>query len=139
MAELSELEKRISDALDRVGNALNAPLPAGDDGSAALDEEREANAQLEARLKSVREKAEEQGLEMSAKIAELTSRLSAEEDRAEALARANEELVEAANDGGGPSETEMNAEIEALKAARVADLAEMDAILAEMKPLVGGA
>ena len=92
-------------------------------------------AEFDAQLRE----SQEQIAGAQAKIAELTSRLSAEEDRAEALARANEELVEAANGGGGPSETEMDAEIEALKAARVADLAEMDAILAEMKPLVGGA
>lgn len=162
MSELSHLETRISAALDRIRQGLDggaapaapveapAPSAATDDQVAELkrklDDEKTANAQLEERVKLLKERQD-------GKLAELESNVDAGRARSARMDRElqrlrqvnaelrdiNTQLREAVS--GGVSEPHlvnkaMLAELEALRATRSADAAEMDAILEELTPII---
>ena len=164
MSELPQLETRISAALDRIKSGLAARTDAApetgldtgvDSGalqdqvaelSAKLDEEQTANAQLEERVKLLKERQD-------GKLAELESNVDAGRARSARMDRElqrlrqvnaelrdnNSQLREAVT--AGVSEPHlvnkaMLAELEALRATRAADAAEMDAILEELTPII---
>lgn len=164
MSELSQLETRITTALDRIKQGLDgfagaaAPVPAQDpvDSGASealvaeltgkLDEEQTANAQLEERVKLLKERQD-------GKLAELESNVDAGRARAarmdrelQRLRQVNAELRDINTQlrdavSVGVSEPHlvnkaMLAELEALRATRAADAAEMDAILEELTPII---
>ncbi len=64
MSDISDLESRITTALDRIGRGLDALGPKPDAGQdaeiatlkVALEEEKTANAQLEERVRAIKEK-----------------------------------------------------------------------------------
>lgn len=67
MSQIEELQRRIVAAMERIGTGVEAlrdatPAPAGADDAlrAALDDERVANAQLEERLKSLKQRHEQE-------------------------------------------------------------------------------
>lgn len=129
MSDISELERRISVAMDRIGAGLAELSVPKDDGDLnrlqeALAAERTVNAQLEERVKAVHEKQDT-----------LLRNLEAE---AEALrqdaARQTAETEKLRNQ----NQTQM-AELETLKSRRDADRAELDAIIGELEPILGGA
>jgi len=99
MTDISDLQARITAALDRIGTGLEAldkasatePADAGEVArlTEALEEERTANAQLEERVRSIRAK-QESAVETLASEVERLRRLLQEEEAAVArLGRVN--------------------------------------------------
>lgn len=151
MTDVTALEQRISVAMDRIEKGLGgitAAAPAVDGAAlqAQLDEERFANAQLEERVKVLKDRQD-------TKITELETRVAAQRDQMAALdtelqrLRAssadlrdvNAQLRAAATEGVADAELinrAMMAEVEALSAQRASESAEVDAILKELKPLI---
>ena len=151
MSDVAALEQRISVAMDRIEKGLGeigASAAASDDAGlqSQLEEERFANAQLEERVKALKERQD-------TKISELEARVSAQRDQMAALdtelqrLRAssadlrdvNAQLRTAATEGVADAELinrAMMAEVEALSAQRASESAEVDAILKELKPLI---
>lgn len=163
MSDIPELETRIAAAFARIQTGLEglaapvaaAPRADGDVDAltaqvsaleAKLDEEKTANAQLEERVKLLKERQD-------GKVAELESNVDAGRARAARMDRElqrlrqvnaelrdnNSQLREALT--AGVSEPHlvnkaMLAELEALRANRAADAAEMDAILKELTPII---
>lgn len=171
MSDFPQIESRISNALERIRLGIDtlmtppdvdaAPAQVAEKApsvdtsaleaqvgelSAKLDEEQTANAQLEERVKLLKERQD-------GKLAELESNVDAGRARAARMDRElqrlrqvnaelrdiNSQLREAVT--AGVSEPHlvnkaMLAELEALRATRAADAAEMDAIMAELTPII---
>ena len=166
MSDITELERRITAALDRIGTGLDglaAATPAGPDPAelqAALDiaaaraeelenalrDEKLANAQLEERMKSVRDTADRhasamdiQALEQQKTTAKLDSDLQRLRRAAEDLRASNLSLREALEAGVAEPHLinkAMLAELETLRATRSVEIAQADAVLAALDPLV---
>ena len=158
MADIVELERRISAALARISEGLDrratapqVPAEAGDaEGlAAALEEERMVNAQLTERLRvlKAREAADpvaDDALEVQ--IENLTRQLDtlgAEVVRLRKTSAALREELTALRGADVPDAHLINramlAELEALRAERSAESAELAAILAELEPLTAAA
>ncbi|MEM6760124.1 MAG: hypothetical protein AAF601_11665 [Pseudomonadota bacterium] len=150
MSEIDALHSRLNAAMDRIAAAAaGVEAPAGadlDTLQAELDDEKLANAQLTERVKKMsdqldaavaeaRGEADAAGERMKAldlelqRLRQANTQLSASN---EALRRANQEGV------GEPHliNKAMLAELEALRAARAADIAEADGIIASLTPLL---
>ncbi|GGL62423.1 hypothetical protein [Wenxinia marina] len=154
--DISDLERRITAALDRIRRGIDAipePAPApeisAEDHAALsqrLEEERTANAQLEERVRVLKERQE-------GRIAALEREVAAERERAgrldgdlQALRQANAELSDTVAQLRGALEEGLDdpalvnrailAELEGLKAARAADRTEIEEILAELRPII---
>ncbi len=157
MADVAELEKRITVALDRIGAGLSAlsagGTPGGDGDELAslqeiLETERTANAQLEQRVVAIKDKQEKLVAMLEAEVAKLREETSANEAAIQQVKRVNHRLREnnralreANRQGVGDAElinAGMVAELDALRATHDSDRAELDAILVELKPLVEG-
>ena len=160
MNDIAELERRISAALERIGQGIDdwpdasdaaPPAAAGDKAQAelteALEAERATNAQLTERVRAIKEKQENMVGALERKVASLTRSLDAATQELQRQRRLNGELT-AANSAlsdaarNGLAEPHlinksMLTELESLRAARDADVAEMEEILAELKPLIG--
>lgn len=161
MNDIAELERRITMALGRIGAGIDligaAPAPGGhaEDGEAAaqiaelqdaLDSERTTNAQLTERVRAIKEKQETMVGALEKKVARLTQQVDAATIDLQRLREANLDLAEANRALGEAVEAgiadpslvnhAMLSELEALRAARAAEVAEMDNILAELKPLI---
>ncbi len=154
MSDISELESRITAALDRIGQGLEALGPKPDPAAGeelqqlrvALEEERVVNAQLEERVRAIRQKQESTVSKLTQEVERLRQLLEDGESGIAQLRKVNAELR--ANNGAlreavaqGVAEPHlinksMMAELEALRAARAADRTEIDAVLAELAPLV---
>jgi len=152
MGQIDELEQRISSALDRIGQGLEGvaqsdETPASAEVMAELNAERDANAQLEERLKALRERTSANTVQLEQKVERLQAQLAASEAQTAKLRGLNDRLHHAVEHLRRQNESmvgdphlvnkAMMAELEALRSARAGDVAEMDAILSEMKPLVG--
>ncbi|WP_456389205.1 hypothetical protein [Profundibacter sp.] len=155
MSDIAELERRITAALERIGTGVDGMDAAGgtaDDGEAAalkeaLEAEKLANAQLEERVSAIKQKQETTVKEMQERIEVLGKDLSRQEADAKKLLKVNAKLREsndelrAANESGvGDAHLinkAMQTDLEALRATRKADLAELETIMAELKPLIG--
>jgi len=157
MSDISELEGRITAALDRIGAGLEAlsdetPV-AVDDGSeerdqlrAALEDERTANAQLEERVRAIREKQDGTVENLAGEVERLRALSGAEEasvarlQKVNSELRANNEALRAAITKGVAEphlvNKSMTLELEALRATQAADRAELDAVLGELTPLL---
>lgn len=163
MSEISELEQRITAALVRIGKggeALAAQLatareaaqaaPAVDEtllleAREALETERQANAQLEERVKAIHEKLQTQVAGLESEVAALRERAGTAETELSGLREVNAKLREnnaalrAANaEGLGDAaliDAGMKAELEALSLLRAGDRAELDDILGMIAPL----
>ena len=154
MSDISELERRITAALDRAAQAMDrlgvaTASDGGVDAAALADEleaERVANAQLEERVRAIKEKQETMVAGVEAQVARLRaqgesrdgelSRLKAVGDD---LRKSNQALREA-NASALPDPELVNGslvvELDALRAARSADRAEIDDILATLAPIL---
>jgi recombinational DNA repair ATPase RecF len=162
MNDIAELERRISAALERIGQNIDglpagqtaAPIPAPAESDKvqaelqeALEAERSANAQLTERVRAIKEKQENMVSALEKKVARLTQQLDAAGAEAQRQLRLNAELTEtnrALSEAARSGITEphlinksMLTELEALRAARAAELAEMEEIISELKPLLG--
>lgn len=150
MDDISEYERRITAALDRAAQALDK-LSAGDDGDSAalkaeLEAERVANQQLEERVRAIKDTQEQTVARLEAEVAELKRAFAARDAEMQQLRSVNEELrtsngaLRAANaEGVGDADlvnTAMVTEIESLRAARAAERAEIEEILATLEPVL---
>lgn len=165
MSDITELERRITSALDRIGaglDGLDGAVPAGPDPELqakldtantrieeleqALSDEKLANAQLEERMKAVREKADRHSAAMDIQAFEqqkATAKLDADLQRlrraAEDLRASNLSLREALEQGVAEPHLinkAMLTELETLRATRSVEIAQADAVLASLEPLV---
>jgi predicted RNase H-like nuclease (RuvC/YqgF family) len=150
MKDIEDLNSRIMAAMERIAGGLDG-LGSADAGEAealraALEEEKQANAQLGERVRVLGERHQQAIAAMEARRAEAeerTNRLDTElqqyrkahemlSDACEALRTANAEGV---GDAGLINQA-LEAELEALRAIRRAELAEADEIIASLMPLL---
>ncbi|MEM8629800.1 MAG: hypothetical protein AAGF74_01055 [Pseudomonadota bacterium] len=152
MSEFDPLEARIRAALDRI-EAAAARLPAEPDGEdeaaalrAQLEDERTTNSQLIERVKALKDRQENQvaQLEQSLRIAKTAEternklhqkmRATIEQlrDQVARLTEANRSMVGDAH----LVNTSMMVELEAMRAARAADAAEVEDMIAELGPMI---
>lgn len=157
MDTIAELERRITAALERISasveHRLSAP-PAGapadqaelDRLRAALDEEKMSSAQLAERLKVQRVRAERAQAGLKAEVERLTAQVDAQALAMQKLVTATiqmreemRRLREAAETGQtdpGLIDKALAAELEAFRATRAAETAELDDLIATLTPLV---
>lgn len=152
MSEIEALQRRINAALARTAAGLEQlAAPQGGDSAAleaALEEERATNAQLEDRLRVITERnagelaqMQQAHQDMVAKVGALDLELQRLRQANTALREANVALREANAEGVGAPHlinSAMLAELEGLRAARAADVAEASAILSALAPVLSG-
>jgi len=150
MSDISTLENRITSALDRIRVGLeNRPqlqdTAALADLQTALEAERATNATLTQRITDLKEQLDGQRATQTAQSQSQQARLAALDEELQKLRAANLSLREmndklrAAGSGGVSPElhdASLAAEVAALEAQRAADMAEMDVIIAELRPLI---
>jgi chromosome segregation ATPase len=169
MSQIDELQSRLTTAIERIGVGLehlanSAPETADPDPDVvtALEEEKLANAQLEERLKSIRDKHDKEVAALKAELAnsavsqKLRSDLAAQSEAmarldmdVQRLRQSNDQLRESnaalrgANEQGVGEPNLINkamlSELESLRAARATDTAEASAILSKLEPLLANA
>lgn len=162
MQGITELEKRITAALERIGKGVDrlsaqprpaaTPTPTAGPTTAAapadaalraqLEEEKSLTAQLQARLRAAKER-EAKG-DLQEKVDRLTQELDVKGLELQRMRRVNatlREQLEALRTAAASGVTEphlinkaMTAELDALRAARLTEIAEMDEILAALEP-----
>jgi hypothetical protein len=147
MSEIQDLQTRLSEALARIGAALAVPAVPPDDPekrqlAEALEAEKVVSHQLEARVTALHEKADVLEQEVMRLKADLAARdaLTQQFRRVNAQLRQNNLALREAN-GRGLADAHlinraMLAELESIRASRDADRAEIDAVLAELDPLL---
>lgn len=157
MTQLSDLEDRLQSALARMTTAANRLPDAGaiaaqademDSLRSKLDAERKTNEELVERVQALKERQETQvadleaGLEQaktaeaekSAVAQELKARVEELRDQVARLTEANRAMVGDAD----LVNTSMMAELEAMRAARRADVTEIDDIISQLNPQLEG-
>jgi hypothetical protein len=154
MSDIEELQRRITAAMDQVAfglEKLGTVAPAGPDPETLrlLDEERTANAQLQERVRGLRTKSDAELATLRMQIEEGDARMAQLDIELQRVRRANAQLSvacaalrDANAEGVGDAHLinkSMLAELEALRAARAADVAEASVILASLQPLVDAA
>ncbi len=150
MSDISDLERRISSALDRATKALEQlsvqSEEAGPDLSAELEAERVANQQLEERVRAIKEKQETTVAALEREVADLKDALTTRDGEVQqirsvnaALRETNTALREANAKGlAEPAliDQAMSSELESLRVARSAQQAEIEEILATLEPVL---
>jgi len=155
MQNLTELENRLAAALDRISAGLSsqppgdAPKPALDLTGylqTALDDERMLTAQLNERLRTVKEKETQSQAQFAAKLHQMSALLDSQGIELKRMRGSTVQLREVLRilreaSAQGLSDPHlvnraMLAELEALRATRQTEVAEMDEILAELAPLI---
>ena len=154
MSDINALQARITAALDRIRAGLDAIPSAeaaqdGKDLEIQLAEEKTANAQLVARVEALKERQDGRVAELEAQVSAQAQHMAALDAELQKLRASNADMRDvnaqlrsAAADGVANAELinrAMMAEIDALHAQRGADRAEVDAIIAELSPYIGGA
>ncbi|WP_299414613.1 hypothetical protein [uncultured Sulfitobacter sp.] len=153
MSDIVELQRRITAAMDQVAFGLDklgaASSGPDEDTLRQLEEERTANAQLQERVRALRTKSEGEMASLRTKVEEGEARMAQLDIELQRVRRANAQLTdacaalrEANTDGVGEPHLinkAMLAELEGLRAARAADVAEASVILASLQPLVDAA
>jgi hypothetical protein len=155
MSDISELERRITAALDRAGQAMDSLAassssePSESDGdnsnlAAELEAERMANAQLEERVRAIKEKQETNVTGLEAEVTRLRGSVESRDGDLQRMKSVNAELrtsnqaLREANANGLADphlvNKSMMSELESLRASRAADRAELDDILATLEP-----
>lgn len=161
MSEIDEFQRRITAAMDRIGQGVEtlanrpaaAPAPQVDpeevsDLRQSLESEREANAQLEERLralkvqneddlKALQQQVEEQKTGMAAMNREM-NRLRKNNQQLRAINKSLREANEASLGDAHLINKAMLTELEGLRATQSASEAEARAILDALSPLIGG-
>ncbi|MEP1767631.1 MAG: hypothetical protein ABJJ53_13455 [Sulfitobacter sp.] len=150
MSDIEELQRRITAAMDQVAFGLDkmGAASSGPDEETLrkLEDERTANAQLEERVRSLRSKSETEFATLRTQVEEGAARMAQLDIELQRVRRANAQLSdacaalrEANTEGVGEPHLinkAMLAELEGLRAARAADVAEASTILANLQPLV---
>lgn len=149
MSNIEEFERRIVSAMDRIAQGVSKVGASGgaSDLNGALEDEKLANAQLTERVKKLAadlEQSKAQAQERAELAAQRIKSLDIELQRlrkaSEQLRASNAALREANAAGVGEPHLinkSMLAELEALRAARAAEFAEVDTILSAMDALMG--
>ena len=162
MSDISLLEGRITAALDRIRRGVEwmdelaaaaPPLSLDptktdvDSLRARLDEERTVNAQLEERVRALKERQDGRVAQLEAEVSDSRAQMTAADHDLQGLRQTNADLRDVAAQlrealARGVIEPQlinraMLAELEALRAARAVDLAEVNAVIAELRPLLG--
>ena len=152
MSDIEELERRISAAFDRIGQAVDGLVPAASGISTealqdALLTEQTTNAQLTERLRIVMEREASQAAEAAGTRDRLTRALDAQGQELQRMKKTVIQLREslaalrAAQTGAVADPHLVNkamlTELEALRATRLTEMAQMEEILAELHPLIG--
>lgn len=148
MSEIEELQGRIAAALDRIGKGLESRGSGGGDAGEAetlrqeLADEKLAAEQLKERVKRLRARREELEAQIEAAEASAAAWFKALDAELQSLRAANAQLREnnaalrEANEAGVAEPHLINkammAELEGLRAARAADRAEAETLLAEL-------
>lgn len=150
MSDIDELQSRITAAMDRIAKGVDAARvkpPAPDPETLrALEDERTANAQLRERVYALKTKADEELASLRTQVEDTGGRIAALDLELQRLRKANQQMSDACTalreaNAEGVAEphlinTAMQAELEGLRAARASDIAEADAILSALTPLV---
>ena len=147
MDEISEYQRRIVAALDRASQALDKlGAGGGEDLAAELEAERVANRQLEERVRAIKEKQETTVARLEEQVADLRDALEARDAEVQRMRQVNEALRGAnaslrdANAQGLAQPELVNAammnELEALRAQRSSERAEIEEILATLEPVL---
>lgn len=161
MVDLTELERRITAALERIANGLETlpatavdmpvaeALPPSADLAvlqAALDDERTVNAQLTERIRALRERDQTTQGGLQGKVEKLTRQLDVQGLELQRMRKTTIQLREqmramaqAQSDGLAEPHLlnkSMLVELEALRATRQTEIAEMDEIMAELAPML---
>lgn len=153
MSDIEELQRRITAAMDQIAFGLDklgvASAGPDEETQRQLEDERTANAQLKERVRSLRTKSESEIATLRSQLDEGEARMSQLDIELQRVRRANAQLSDACaalrdanTEGVGEPHLinkAMMAELEALRAARAADVAETSAILASLQPLVEAA
>jgi DNA repair exonuclease SbcCD ATPase subunit len=166
MNEITELEGRIAAALGRIRRQVEAigqtapePETAGGPAegpdsaaliaelTARLDEEQTVNAQLEERVRALKDRQDGRLAELEAQSAAAAERLTRMDAELQRLQAVNADLRAVATEMRRALQDEVAdpelvnraaiAELDALRAARDADRVEVEAILTELVPLMG--
>lgn len=151
--EIENLSGRIMAAMDRVAQGVEAL--GGTDAQEkealkrALDEEKQANAQLSERVRVLGERQEQAIEAMQTKASEAEERVSALDVELQKLRQANQRLMkicaalrDANAEGVGEAHLinqSMMAELETIRAMRSAEMAEADEIISALTPLLQNA
>lgn len=150
MSDIDELQRRITAAMDRIASGLNS---AGASGAgekaalaAALDAEKQTSAQLteqlrtlNARYDAARRDAQAARDAADARVETLDLELQRLRKANDQVLQSNTELRNANQEGVGEPDLinkAMMAELEALRAARAADVAEAASIIGALTPLL---
>jgi len=156
MSQLDELQSRITAALDRISQGLEEMSAGGGPGAEELDslkqqleDEKLASAQLEERLKRMKDKLDEARAELEAAGDGQRAEMQKLDNELQSLRRANQHLREnnkalrEANAAGVAEPHLINkamlAELEGLRAARNVDRAEAEAVMAELTRMIENA
>jgi chromosome segregation ATPase len=152
MDVLADYDGRITAALDRIRTGLNAlgAAPLDMDGASIaslrgeLEAEREANAQLEERVRQLKERQDGRIAQLEADLEKARDVVAALDGGLQGLRQTNADLralTAALRTAAAESVAEAElinrailAELDATKAAQAADRAELDAVLAELMP-----
>ncbi|TQM93394.1 MAG: hypothetical protein EA338_05330 [Roseinatronobacter sp.] len=155
MSNVSDLERRLGRALDRIAKSAQkldaAPSKPADNTELEelrrqLEAERAKNAQLSERVNAVRQRQEGSFATLERRLARMTEQLDLQSLEMLRLKKANTKLIEANRQLREGSEAKviepstinrsLLAELEALRAERAAEMAEMEDVLGELKPLI---
>lgn len=149
MDDIKAYEARITAALDRVAYGLTTEQrarAASNELRAQLQEERDANAQLEERVRLLKSRQDGRIAELEGRVAEQAEQLAALDAELQQLRGTNADLTEvcgqlrkAAMAGTADAELinrALVAEVDGLTAQRSAEAAEVAAILSDLKPLL---
>jgi len=148
MNDIAALEARITAALDRISIGVAKQAGSGGDAdlASALATEQDANAQLQERVKLLKERQDGKITELEARVAsqqDQMAQLNGERQKMRTamseMSATQSELRDAAASGAVDPELinrALMAEVEALTAQRGADASEVAAILSELKPLI---
>jgi len=151
MNDISDYERRIAGALERASKAIHELTAMQSDGDvegmkAELDAERVANAQLEERVRAIKEKQETTVAGLEAEVVRLKELVQSRDGEVQRMRSVNEELrssnaaLRKANSQGLADSDLINSgmmsELETLRAERAAERAEIDEVLATLEPYV---
>jgi len=151
MDDISEFERRITAALDRAAQALDALSERGDGENvselkAELEAERVANSQLEERVRAIKDKQEKMVARLEGEVADLKAALTSKDTVLQQTRSVNEELrasneaLRKANYTGlgdpGLVNASMVTELKSLRTARAAERAEIEEILSTLEPVL---
>jgi len=154
MTDIAELERRIRFALDRIAKVTERAAIAAPDANpdtaalrAELEAEREANAKLTERVRAIKDRQDSAVTTLERKLSRTSEQLDVLGLEVQRLRKANQQLTEAnaalretrIADMTDPSaiNRSLAAELDALRADRRAELAELEDVLAALAPLVG--